>query len=135
MILLNLLHGVKQTGPHSWLARCPNHEDRVASLSIRDADDGRILLHCFAGCAAHEVMGALGLTMTDLFPKPIYHRGRPLPSRITHADALKAVSREAGVIAMMASDLAEGKSVDADRAARAAAHLADALAATVARGQ
>jgi putative DNA primase/helicase len=34
-----------------WVARCPAHVDRTPSLSIREADDGRLLLHCFAGCA------------------------------------------------------------------------------------
>lgn len=29
--------------------------------------DGKILLHCFAGCAVEDIVGALGLTMQDLF--------------------------------------------------------------------
>jgi putative DNA primase/helicase len=29
-----------------WMARCPAHEDRVPSLSISDAPDGKILVHC-----------------------------------------------------------------------------------------
>jgi putative DNA primase/helicase len=26
-----------------WMARCPTHDDRKPSLSIRDADDGKVL--------------------------------------------------------------------------------------------
>lgn len=52
-----------------WLAKCPAHDDRQASLSIGHADDGKILLKCFAGCAADNVVEKLGLTMADLFVK------------------------------------------------------------------
>ena len=66
--LLRLLEGVKQVGPGKWMARCPAHDDRRPSLSIREAEDGRILLHCFAGCRTADVLQALGLTWRDLFP-------------------------------------------------------------------
>ena len=32
------------------MARCPAHHDRKPSLSIRDADDGKVLVRCHAGC-------------------------------------------------------------------------------------
>jgi len=33
-----------------WMAPCPTHEDLHPSLSIRDAENGRVLVHCHAGC-------------------------------------------------------------------------------------
>ena len=33
-----------------WMARCPAHDDRDAEPSIRDADDGKVLVRCHAGC-------------------------------------------------------------------------------------
>ena len=33
--LLDRLTGVKQTAPGRWIAKCPAHEDRSPSLSIR----------------------------------------------------------------------------------------------------
>jgi len=42
-----------------WTARCPAHDDRTPSLSIRDAEDGRILVHCHAGCDQEQVIAAL----------------------------------------------------------------------------
>lgn len=42
-----------------WMARCPAHDDREPSLSIRDADDGKVLLHCHAGCDQAAVIEAL----------------------------------------------------------------------------
>ena len=42
-----------------WMARCPAHEDRHPSLSIHDADDGKVLVCCHAGCDQARVMEAL----------------------------------------------------------------------------
>jgi hypothetical protein len=42
-----------------WMARCPAHDDREPSLSIREADDGKVLVHCHAGCEQHRVIAAL----------------------------------------------------------------------------
>ena len=60
------LEGVETNG-HRAKARCPAHEDRHASLSVSEGDDGRILVKCFAGCAAEEVVSAMGLKLSDLF--------------------------------------------------------------------
>ena len=40
-------------------ARCPAHEDRTPSLSVRDGDGGRLLTCCHAGCAPEAVWAAL----------------------------------------------------------------------------
>ncbi len=50
-----------------WTCRCPAHDDRNPSLSIHAGDDGRTLLHCHAGCALPDVLGAVGLREADLF--------------------------------------------------------------------
>jgi putative DNA primase/helicase len=42
-----------------WIACCPAHHDREPSLSIREADDGKILVHCHAGCDQKPVIAAL----------------------------------------------------------------------------
>ena len=56
------------SGSGSGSCHCPAHEDRTASLSISEGDDGRILLYCHAGCKTEDVVAALGLTMADLRP-------------------------------------------------------------------
>jgi putative DNA primase/helicase len=43
-----------------WTALCPAHTDSKPSLSITDAD-GKILVHCHAGCAQDAVIRALTL--------------------------------------------------------------------------
>src|SRR5215207_4076751 len=46
---------------------CPAHDDHNnPSLSIK-ADNGRLLLHCFAGCQPEDVLSEIGLKMNDLF--------------------------------------------------------------------
>jgi hypothetical protein len=55
--------------PGGWVARCPAHEDRNPSLSIRDGDDGRVLLHCHRGCTVEAIVAVLGLELADLFER------------------------------------------------------------------
>ena len=50
-----------------WMAKCPAHEDHNPSLSISQGEDGRVLLHCHAGCPLEAVLSAAGLTKKDLF--------------------------------------------------------------------
>jgi len=79
-VLLGRLEGVRPQGPSSWVARCPAHEDRDPSLSV-SVKDGRVLLHCFAGCAPDEVLGAVGLTWKDLRGGESWAWRPPFPSR------------------------------------------------------
>ncbi len=50
-------------------ARCPAHDDRRASLSIRLNPD-KVLLKCHAGCSLEDILAALELTPADLFAEP-----------------------------------------------------------------
>ncbi len=63
--LLSRLDGVTECAG-GWMARCPAHGDSNPSLSVSERD-GRILVHCHAGCTAQAVVEALGLGMRDLF--------------------------------------------------------------------
>ena len=63
--LVSMLEGVKKTG-QGWKARCPAHEDRDPSLSVREGDRG-ILVKCWAGCQLTDICSALGIRVRDLF--------------------------------------------------------------------
>lgn len=65
----HLLHA-RPTGRGRWTAHCPAHEDRSPSLSIATGRDGRILVHCHAGCSTEAVLEAAGLRMADLYAGP-----------------------------------------------------------------
>jgi DNA primase len=64
--VLDALEQVHQHGAY-WTARCPAHADRNPSLSVSEGDDGRVLLHCHAGCTFQQIMAALNLQSTDAF--------------------------------------------------------------------
>ena len=51
------------------MCRCPAHADKRHSLSVREGNKG-IILKCFAGCEARDIVGAMGLKMADLFAAP-----------------------------------------------------------------
>lgn len=129
--LLSRLDNVKRTGPGRWLARCPAHADRTASLSIRETDDGRTLAHCFAGCSVHDVLSAVDLEIEALFPeRPAGHRQAPERRPFPAADALRAVGMEALVVCAAATAMATGEplsSVDRERLLVAAERVQNAL--------
>ena len=52
-----------------YIASCPAHEDQHASLSIGTGEDGRVLLKCHASCAVEDIVAALGLKLSALFPE------------------------------------------------------------------
>ncbi len=73
------------------MARCPAHEDRNASLSIKVTDD-RILLHCHANCDTTAVVNSVGLQMSDLMldeKTPTAELTRPHLSTTTSKPAKK----------------------------------------------
>ncbi len=50
--------GAKRRGG-DWLARCLVHDDRTPSMSLRLGADGRLLVHCHAGCDQSSIIDAL----------------------------------------------------------------------------
>jgi len=66
--VLARLERVFDRGYGQFFARCPAHDDTNPSLSIKVLDDGRVLLHCFAGCAIVDVLSAIQLEFADLYP-------------------------------------------------------------------
>jgi len=65
-LILSKLPDAKKRGK-SWEAKCPAHQDRTASLSITQGNNGDVLLYCHAKCETKSVMAAMGLGMKDLF--------------------------------------------------------------------
>src|SRR5262249_19106128 len=69
--LLDRLHGPRRNGS-GWMARCPAHDDKNPSLSINERE-GKILLHCHAGCSFENVIAAVGVEATALFSDAPVH--------------------------------------------------------------
>ena len=121
--LLDRLEGVLERGPGRWIARCPAHEDRRPSLSVRELEDGMILVHDFAGCPTLDICHAIGIEYRDLFPerriRRIDHSERP---RLPAADGLKLIEHELTVATIIGADFLVKKTItesDWQRLARA----------------
>lgn len=112
--LLSRLEGGRKTGAGRWLARCPAHEDKSPSLSIREMDDGRILVHDFAGCGVEEVLAAVGLTFDALFPERPIEYGKPERRPFLPTDVFEIARFEISVVAIIAADLHKNKVVSED---------------------
>lgn len=119
-LLLSRLEHARRFGK-GWSARCPAHQDRQSSLSVTVADDGRILAHCFAGCAISDVLGAIGLTLSDLFPARVHDDSpsgrrelREAARQSQWRAALGVLAREATVVSIAAYSVLRGQLTDDD---------------------
>ena len=50
------------------MALCPAHDDHSPSLSIKEGENGHLLVHCFADCPTDQVCAVLGITPRELGP-------------------------------------------------------------------
>ena len=119
-VLLARLDGVRRSGTGRWMARCPLHEDKSPSLSIRETDTGAVLLHCFAGCAAEEVLGVIGMEFADLYPDPLPgHKSRKdvVRPKLSGWDAVLALQFDLTVISIVAGRMNLGEQLPEDDAA------------------
>ena len=108
--LLDLLHGVRRTGPQKWQARCPSHDDRSPSLSIRETSEGTLLLKCWAGCSAHEIVSSVGLKLSDLFPRSVEPCRGSAP-RFSARELLETAIFETTVVALAYRSLQSGNAL------------------------
>jgi hypothetical protein len=101
--VLARLQGVRRNG-EQWVARCPAHADKNPSLSMRE-ENGKVLLHCFAGCTVEAICDALEIKLSELFARPrevlkpeprivreTRRRITGLRSRLTPSDRERAVT-------------------------------------------
>jgi hypothetical protein len=86
---------------------------------VREADDGRVLVHCFGGCDIQSVLGAVGMDMSDLFPERVERAdySQPLKSlkpAFYASDLLRIASFECLVVMIAAYDMRRGKKLSKD---------------------
>jgi len=67
--LLNRFQRVRSIGQGEYEALCPAHADKNPSLHITEKN-GKILLHCKAGCKTEDIVRELGISMSDLYLAP-----------------------------------------------------------------
>jgi len=80
--VLSCLGKVRPTGSNKWKACCPAHDDKSPSLAITETSDGTVLLKCWTGCTAQDIVSAIGLELRDLFPGEKRERRGPSAAAI-----------------------------------------------------
>ena len=131
--LLARLDSVRPAGRGRWRAKCPAHSgDNPTALSIRETDDGAVLLKCHAhDCTKENIASAVGIDLADLFPRrdmpagQFAKKGIAKPWRV--GDVIAAYKHEATVAVVILQDVEKGKpfsDVDRARAGLAACYMA-----------
>ena len=113
--LLQHLNKVKRTGPDRWIASCPTRHDKNPSMTIRELPDGRVLVHDFGGDSVHEILAAVGLELSDLFPPRQLIDGRKPERKPFYADdALRCLAFEAKLVRLAALETLKGNVLSND---------------------
>jgi len=134
--LLSHFDGVRETGYGKYIARCSAHDDRSPSLAVSEGDNGRLLLHCWAGCETENVLSAIGLKFSDIMPERVRpeHSYQPVRQRFDARQVLRVLRPEAILVAIAAENIAEGITLsddDRDRVFNAACRIRAAADATL----
>ncbi len=108
------LERVAEVGAGRWIASCPTslhkYGDRSKGLAICEKDDGIILIKCFAGCGAADIVQSVGLELKDLFPAKTENFTQLKPhERWIPRHVISCLSHETLIVAIAASDIAAGK--------------------------
>lgn len=114
--ILSRLDKVRQTGKGTWIARCPAHDDKGPSLSLREVEDGRVLLHCFAECLPVDVLTSLGLDWSAAFEprENLKSLRRSFPA----ADVLECLAAESTIVLLAAASIRARETLTDERMAR-----------------
>lgn len=111
--ILTKLKKVKPTGSGKFIAMCPLHNSKSQSLALKEVDD-RVIIHCFGGCATADVLNAIGLSFSDLFPERIPGPTAPktkFPKFNTY-ELFPLLVQEAMILAIAWNDIRQGKPVN-----------------------
>jgi hypothetical protein len=109
-VLLSRLDSVRSAGPSRWMARCPSHQDKRASLSIRETDDGTVLINDFGGCGATDVLAAVGLEFGALFPAQVRHR-TAIRNPVFKSEVFDLIRFERSIVHLIGCDMRKGKQI------------------------
>jgi len=117
-LLLSRLSRVRKVGSDRYVACCPSHGDKTPSLSITETN-GRILVHCHAGCLPDEIISAAGLEWGDLFEDEFdasYQRALTAKKLSSPVDQLRV---DENVLLITRAKLEKGETLSVDDQARA----------------
>lgn len=111
--LLNRLDRVRPMGQNRWIACCPAHGDKHPSLNIKLTNDDTVLVVCRSGgCSANDIVSAVGMSLTDLFPKTDTHYTPRQKYPFSAREVLAAMVPESFAIALIGKQMSRGMAPD-----------------------
>lgn len=119
-LLRSRLRGVQRQGK-GYMALCPGHADKSPSLSLSLGEDGRALVHCYAGCETRDVLFAIGLELRDLFPENLSENQRQqyqckkIEHMRKHELLIMEIGRGEGAAGCLSEESSERMAVAAER--------------------
>lgn len=112
--LLSYFDKPRKMSKGEWMCKCPSHKDKTASLAIKEKPDGTVLINCFAGCGALEVLNALGLDWDALYPNDGIER-KATKQRMSIRAATEILEKEAWIIFQYGNAYSIGENPDKTR--------------------
>ena len=110
--LLSRLERVKPNGNGKYLACCPAHNDKSPSLGIKQDDNGKILIHCFSGCAVTDIVSAVGMQLSDLMPDNPTYKKRSKPPRFNKYELFDRLVFETIILSLAIRQLLNGEPLE-----------------------
>jgi hypothetical protein len=117
-VLLAKLDAVRQVAAGRWRAKCPAHDSENRNvLSVGETSDGTVLVKCFHGCSALDVVQAVGLEVHDLFPGVEWrysgkHAERPRRQRVDWVAAIMVCERDLLLVKILLTQLARREPIN-----------------------
>lgn len=110
--VLAALKKVKKTGNNRWVACCPAHGDKNASMSVMLTNDGRVMVHCFSQqCDFMDIAKSAGLKARDFFPDSFDYTSNSGRINYNASDALQCLEHELYVARIAIHGLVSGKGI------------------------
>lgn len=117
--IIGRLSRVMPAGPDKWKAACPLCQSRNGRpIAIRAVPDGRVMLYAFCQCDTGDVLSAIGLRFSDLYPEQLGHHFAPERRSFDPLQVLQAVAHEVIVANLIVSEMVESGRGDTEQASR-----------------
>jgi hypothetical protein len=97
---------IERQSDGSRMAQCTGHDDGRPSLHLTEEHDGKVLVHCLAGCRSEDVVTGMGLEMSDLFVSNSNGNGRARIAAPADLRPLRTVTRTEHVCDYIYTDTA-----------------------------
>lgn len=111
--ILDRLDGVRRVRDGEYIARCPSHDDRRPSLSVKDGGD-RVLVICRAGCTFDDIRSSLGMQAHEFFEDG--RAPKLVAPGVNRRELAEALTLELSIAYIVTCDRAKGREIsDADR--------------------